>query len=140
MRADNSTHVILAAKQRHELTRAKAIKALRELSRAGEPVGFATVAERAGVSRSWLYTQPDIKVEIDKIRATTARSPKTPLPARQRGSDTSLLHRLEIANRRIRELNDENQRLRRQLTHALGDNRHRGARGGPDAGEHVALR
>ncbi len=41
-----------AAARRHELTRSKAIQALRELDRAGVPVTFAGVAQAAGVSRS----------------------------------------------------------------------------------------
>jgi Family of unknown function (DUF6262) len=132
MRADNSAHVITAAKRRHELTRAKAIKAIRDLARTGDPVDFPTVATRAQVSRSWLYTQPDIKAEIQKLRDLAARPPQAPIPARQRSSDTSLLRRLEIATNRIRELTEENQRLRRQLAQALGDHR---------AGtSHVALR
>jgi hypothetical protein len=36
-----------AASRRHELTRAKAIQALRELDRAGTPVTFAGVAQAA---------------------------------------------------------------------------------------------
>ena len=44
-----------AAARRHELTRARAIQALRELDRAGTPVTFAGVAQAAGISRSWLY-------------------------------------------------------------------------------------
>ena len=123
MRADNSAHVITAAKQRHELTRAKAIKAIRELAHSGEPVDFPTVAARAQVSRSWLYTQPDIKTEIQKLRDLGARTPRARIPARQRSSDASLLRRLEIANNRIRELTEDNQRLRRQLAQALGHNR-----------------
>jgi len=46
-----------AAAGRHVLTRSKAIQALRELDRAGAPVTFAGVAQAAGISRSWLYTQ-----------------------------------------------------------------------------------
>ena len=56
-----------AAARRHELTRAKAIQALRELDRAGAPVTFAGVASTAGVSRSWLYTQPDISGQIRRL-------------------------------------------------------------------------
>jgi len=123
MRADNSAHVITAAKQRHEFTRAKAIKAIRELAQTGEPVDFPTVAARAQVSRSWLYTQPDIKTEIQKLRSLAARTPQAPIPARQRTTDASLLRRLEIANNRIRELTEDNQRLRRQLAQALGHTR-----------------
>jgi hypothetical protein len=40
MRPDNIAPLIAAAHQRHELTRAKAIKALRELDYAGTPVTF----------------------------------------------------------------------------------------------------
>jgi len=36
-----------AAARRHELTRAKAVQALRELDRAGAPVTFAAVAQAA---------------------------------------------------------------------------------------------
>jgi hypothetical protein len=39
-----------AAARRHELTRAKAIQALRELDRARTPVTFAGVAHAAGFS------------------------------------------------------------------------------------------
>lgn len=123
MRADNSEHVITAAKRRHQLTRAKAIKAIRELAKTGEPVDFPTVAARAQVSRSWLYTQPDIKTEIQQLRDLASRSRPTTIPARQRSSDASLLRRLEIASNRIRELTEDNQRLRRQLAEALGANR-----------------
>jgi hypothetical protein len=120
MRADNTTHLITAAQRRHELTRAKAIQALRELDQAGTPVTFETVAHTAQVSRSWLYTQPDIKDEIHRLRALGNRTPNTPTPSRQRTTESSLLRRLEIANNRNRELTEENQRLRRQLERALG--------------------
>ncbi len=68
MRANNSIHIVTAAKQRHEFTRAKAIAALHELDRAGARISFEAVADRARVSRSWLYTQPDIKDEITRLR------------------------------------------------------------------------
>jgi hypothetical protein len=123
MRADNSAHMISAAKRRHELTRAKAIRALRELDHTGAPVTFEAVARAAGVSRSWLYAQPEIKTDIQRLRDLGARSPHTPIPARQRSSDASLLRRLEIANNRIRELTADNQRLHRQLAQVLGHNR-----------------
>ena len=57
-----------AATQRHELTRARAIRALHELDRAGVPVTFAGVSRAAGVSRSWLYTQPGISSQIRRLR------------------------------------------------------------------------
>ena len=132
MRADNTAHLITAAKQRHEYTRAKAIRTLRELDQSGTPVTFETVARHAEISRSWLYTQPDIKAEIERLRAQANQAPRQPIPTRQRITESSLLRRLEIANNRNRELAAENQRLRRQLEHALGQLRTPGQPRTPD--------
>jgi len=123
MHPDNTAPIIAAARQRHELTRAKAIQALRELDRAGTPVTFQTVAATALVSRSWLYSQPDIRAEIQRLRDATRRAPSPPVPAGQRASDSSLRVRLEAALERNRTLSEENQRLRRQLGQALGERR-----------------
>jgi hypothetical protein len=131
MRADNSHHIVQAARRRRELTRAKAIQALRTLDAAGEPVTFETVARTAGVSRSWLYAQPDIRTEIDQLRTATRRAPATPVPARQRASDASLLRRLEAATQRNRNLTEENRKLREQLAQALGQQRATGTRDTP---------
>ncbi|WP_433521473.1 DUF6262 family protein [Nocardia pseudovaccinii] len=124
MRADNSAAIVIAAHRRRELTRAKAIQALRELERTGAPVTFQSVATAAAVSRSWLYNQPDIRIEIERLRPLTSRTTSAEIPASQRISESSILTRLNAALQRNRELAEENQRLRRQLAHALGDQRH----------------
>jgi hypothetical protein len=123
MRADNTRHILAAARQRHELTRAKAIQALRTLDAEGSPVTFEAVAQAAAVSRSWLYAQPDVRAEIERLRDACRRATATPIPARQRSSDPSLLRRLEAATQRIRQLAEENRRLRDQLARALGEQR-----------------
>jgi hypothetical protein len=123
MPADNTAHLITAARRRRELTRAKAVRALRELGHAATPVTFEAVARKAGVSRSWLYAQPDICAEIQHLRDATARAPARTVPARQHASHASLLARLETALARNRELTSENQRLRRELAYALGERR-----------------
>jgi len=91
MRADNTAHLIAAASRRHELARSKAIRAIRELDAAAATVTFESVARTAGVSRSWLYTQPDIRAEVLRLREHGRRAPGTPVPARHRSSDASLL-------------------------------------------------
>lgn len=126
MRADNSIHLATAARQRHEHARAKTIAAMHELDRTGTALTFESVARHAGVSRSWIYTQTDLTDEIRRLRAQRRPQPSTPVPTQQRASDDSLRRRLEIAHRRNRELADENQRLRRQLACALGQNRDNG--------------
>ena len=124
-----------AATRRHELTRAKAVQALRELDRAGTPVTFARVAEAAGISRSWLYTQPDISSQIRRLRQkTNAVGSADGIPAAQRATDASLRARLATALERNKQLADENARLRRQLARALGDQRSSRTRSGNDQG------
>jgi hypothetical protein len=123
MRANNSIHLVIAARQRHEHARAKAIAAMHELDRAGATLTFEAIARHAGVSRSWIYTQTDLKDEVRRLRDQRRTQPSTPTPTRQRASDDSLRMRLEISNRRNRELAEENQRLRRQLACALGQRR-----------------
>jgi hypothetical protein len=94
MRPDNTAPLIDAARRRHELTRAKAIRALRELDHAGTPVTFAAIAGAAGISRSWLYAQADIRDQIQRLRDTTQRAPAPAIPASQRATEASLLRRL----------------------------------------------
>ncbi|MDT5055218.1 MAG: hypothetical protein QOJ56_2821 [Mycobacterium sp.] len=133
MRADNTIHLKAAAARRHQHTRARAIAAMHELDRTSGALTFDSVARHAGVSRSWIYTQPDIKDEIHRLRAQQHRAP---IPSSQRASDSSLRQRLELAATRNRELADENQRLRRQLAHALGQLR---AAGQPTAGPQAII-
>ena len=122
-----------AAARRHELTRARAVQALRELERAGGPVTFARVAREAGISRSWLYTQPDISSQIRRLRGKTDGAGFAgAIPASQRATDASLRARLAAALDRNKQLADENARLRRQLARALGDQRSARTRSGND--------
>ena len=124
-----------SATRRHELTRSRAVQALRELDRAGTPVTFAKVAQAAGVSRSWLYTQPDISNQIRRLRQKTNDAGSGgAIPVGQRSTDASLRARLTAALDRNKHLADENARLRRQLARALGDQRFAGIRSGNDQG------
>jgi len=124
-----------AAARRHELTRSRAVHALRELDRAGTPVTFAGVAQAAGISRSWPYTQPDISDQIRGMREKTHGAVFAgAVPAGQRSTDASLRARLAAALDRNRQLADENARLRRQLARALGDQRSSRTRSGNDQG------
>jgi hypothetical protein len=128
----DATPLAIAAARRHELTRARAIHALREIDRAGTPVTFAAVAAAAGISRSWLYTQPDLASHIQQLRARTSRAAATTIPAAQRSGEASLRARLSVTLQRNQALADENARLRRQLARALGDQRATRTRSGND--------
>jgi|SRR5215470_10893727 len=124
MRADNSHHVVQAAQRRAEQTRQRAVTALRRMDATGQRVTFDAVSRAAGVSRSWLYAQDDLRAEIERLRQ---RNPATPPalapPQRQRASAPSLLRRLEAATAHIRRLEADNQQLRDALARALGERR-----------------
>lgn len=132
MRPDPAAPLAEAAARRHELTRAKAIQALRELDRAGKPVTFAAVASAAGISRSWLYTQPDIRSQVQRLRGSGSPGTAGAVPVGQRATVSSLRARLATALQRNQALAEENARLRRQLARALGDQRSSQTRSGND--------
>ena len=85
----------------------------------------------AGISRSWLYTQPDIRDQIRQLRGT--RSPR-PRPARSPPASGQPTPRCApgspAALQRNQQLAEENARLRRQLARALGDQRSTRTRSG----------
>src|SRR5680860_1802361 len=112
MRADNSRHLIAAAQQRAKQTRTRALRALRRLDDTGTAVTFEAVAREAGVSRSWLYSQADLRAEIQALRVRTRPSSSAQLtPRRQAATDGSLLRRLEAATERMRQLEEDNRQL-----------------------------
>ncbi|MFF1788048.1 DUF6262 family protein [Kitasatospora sp. NPDC058243] len=124
MPADNSHLIVDAARRRAASTRRRATSALRRMDATGTVITFEAVAREAGVSRSWLYNQPDLRTEIERLRARHRPAPAArPVPDRQRASDASLLRRLEAAIERNRQLESENRELREALTLALGERR-----------------
>ncbi len=123
MRADNSHHLLAAAQRRSQDAHRRATTALRRMDNAGAAITFDAVAREAGVSRSWLYSQPDLRGVIERLRDRQRPASGRGLPDRQRGTDASLLRRLELAAQRVRELEQDNKRLRRALAEALGERR-----------------
>jgi hypothetical protein len=108
-----------AAQARHEATLRRAITALQRLARRGEPVTFRRLAETAGVSRSWLYRQPQLREEITRLRDASAGRPGN-LPSAERATTDSLRQQLRTYRDEITRLRTENQELRDQLARHLG--------------------
>lgn len=129
MPADNTAHLRAAARERAERTLARAAEAMERLAAEGQPMSVARVAAAARVSRSWLYTQPQL---LERIAALADRRPparREATPAPERASTASLRRRLELAHQRIGQLTDENKRLREELERAYGQLRAEGAIG-----------
>lgn len=120
-----SPPLIAAAQKRSQDTHRRAIEALRRCDAAGAPVTFTGIARAAGVSRSWLYRQPDLRREIDHLRATRAATP-APVPAAHRASTESNRQRLEATLDEIQRLKTENQQLREEVARRYGQRRANG--------------
>lgn len=123
MRADNIHHLTEAARRRAQATRRRAIAALRRMDTRGLPVTIDALAREASVSRSWIYSQPDLRAEAERLRDRLRPAAGKAVPDRQRASDASLRRRVEVATQRIRELETDNKRLRDALAEALGEQR-----------------
>ena len=107
--SSNRTALVASAQQRSQETRHRAIDALRRLDTDGDGdnVTFTSVANAANVSRSWLYRQPDLRAEIDRLR--NSRTATAAVPSAQRASTDSLKRRLEDTLDEIQRLKAENQ-------------------------------
>jgi hypothetical protein len=121
MRPDNRAHLAATARQRSQLTRRRAEEAVRQLDRAGRPVTFVSVAREASVSRSWLYRQPQLRAEINKLRTSIPAA--IPIPTAQRASIESSRRRREAMLDEIHRLKAENRELRAEVARRLGHER-----------------
>jgi hypothetical protein len=110
-----------AAAKRRAAARQRAEVALRELGAAGTPVTFQAIARRAGVSRQWLYEQPELRAEIERLRDDRSQAPAR--RAHERASEASLRQRVETLLVENRCLRREIGELRAELAIAYGQRR-----------------
>jgi hypothetical protein len=127
MRADNTHHLRQAVKRRQRNTRQRAVDALTELQQQNLPISVAGLARRANVTRSWIYSQPDLLAAIHNHQP-----PTTTAAARTSATDESWKRRLELAHDRIHDLANEVRLLRNQLARAHGQLRQQHTAAGPD--------
>lgn len=116
------THLHAATLRRATDTRARARATLRRLNQQGATINYVTVAEAAGVSRSLLYRDPELRAEINRLRnrALTA-TPRQPAAERMSQASRDELH--ATLRHEVTELRRENQALRTRLAATLGDQR-----------------
>ena len=120
MSADEARRPLADAAARRTLDAEQRVRgALRELDRQGAAITFAGVAQRAQVSRAFLYQHPALRSQIEALRAAWAAGPSG-LPRRQRASDASLRARLRAALDEGQRQREEIARLREELAVAHG--------------------
>jgi hypothetical protein len=118
MPADPAHRLAQHARQRHERTLQRAHEELAALADSGDPITIARLATQAGVSRSWIYTQPELRERIEQLQKTAPGGRDT--GGAHGASDESLRRRLNLAHQRITQLRNENQQLRDALARAHG--------------------
>jgi hypothetical protein len=121
--ADNTRHLARAAAARHDAADQRARDAIEHLDRDGTAISFTSVAHTAGVSRGWLYQQPDLRDAIINLRTVHRRADSPPTPGAQRATTESLRQRLDAARDEITHLRTDNATLRDQLARSLGQQR-----------------
>lgn len=113
--------MVAEARDRRVVRRRRAIDALRQLHAGGEEVSFAAVARAGGVSRAWLYRDPQLRAEIDRCR--TGRQPsRIPLrrPVAEQPSHESLRELGASLQAELNTLREENRRFREALARKVG--------------------
>jgi hypothetical protein len=122
MPPDQAAALAAAAQRKRDRALERAHAAIRDLDRRGETITFQAVARRAGVSRQWLYTQSELRAEIELLRARDpSAAPR--VPDAERAREASLRQRnttLLAENHRLR---DQIAELKTELAIAYGQRR-----------------
>ena len=113
-RTDCTAVLTQANARRHDAALAAAHHAIEQLGRDGQSVSFGAVAHAAGVSRAWLYRQPEIRRLVEHLRCNGRALTGQPAGV------ASLRQRLDNARAEITQLRAENHALRDQLARHLG--------------------
>ncbi|MEV6319342.1 DUF6262 family protein [Streptomyces sp. NPDC051776] len=116
--ADNTRFLIEASKTWSKQARERAEEAVKAAARRNERSTVVGLANAAGVSRSWLYTQTDL---ISAINQLQQRVPAPRRNGRHSASETSLQRRLETTLERNRQLRQQVADLTRKLETAHGE-------------------
>jgi small-conductance mechanosensitive channel len=111
-----------AARARHVESLRRVQAAMESLRRRGDPITFRGLAQAAGVSRSWLYSQPDLRAQVERLRQNK-RVSRPRNPNVQRATIESLRQQLQAYREEIARLRAENQDLTDRLARRLGDER-----------------
>lgn len=117
----NTSGLEAHAQQKRESALKRTEEAISRLQSEKRPVNFKTVSEESGVSRTWLYKEPEIKAKIDEIKnqkTNKSRNNKSVfVNSNNQPIDTSQINELKT---KVRKLETENYALRNHLEVVYG--------------------
>lgn len=102
------------AEEKTKITLEKVNKAIRELSLNGEKINFNSVAIASGVSKTFLYNNKDIKERIEDLRqkqVSKEMNQKAKYDKTAKSKDIIIMAK----DKKIKELEEENKKLKEQL-------------------------
>lgn len=100
-----------AQKKRQEAIE-RAEQGIKQLIKEGKPINFEAVAAVSGVSKAWLYKEPDLKTRIQQLRV---QGTKKNVPPAQKSLDSSKNAIIATLKERIKRLEQKNCELGKQL-------------------------
>jgi len=117
----NTTGITAHAQARREQKRKGVEDAITTLLREQKPINFNTVAKAATVSKAYLYSQPELRERIEALRQQEAEQMVRERVRSSTGKTDASRDLVILAkDRRIKELEAENRKLKLQLKGALG--------------------
>lgn len=100
------------AQRKRKETFDKVEQGIQKLIKEKRVINFNTVADASGVSKAWLYKEPEIKARIEHLRQNHSKSQK--VPAKQKTSDASKDAIIKTLKERLKKVEAENRGLRDQ--------------------------
>ncbi|MGH3098876.1 MAG: DUF6262 family protein [Streptosporangiales bacterium] len=119
-RAQRIAVLTAAAKNKSQAKTKAAEQAIRALVKRGQPVTFQAVQREAGVSHAFLYSHPELRGRIERLRAQARPAASPPDPA---DAESSLVLALTTQIEQLkRQHRQELQAVRAALEQAHGEN------------------
>ncbi len=107
------------AEHRKAQTAKKVDEAIQRLVKNKDRINFNSVAEEASVSKAYLYTNQEIRQRIENLRKQQEGLPSARQVKREM-TDASKDAVIAAKNKKIKELEDENKRLKEELQKLRG--------------------
>lgn len=107
-----------AAQSKRSNTLLKVTTVINIMKEKNLPINFGSVSKLSGVSKTWLYKQPELKLEISQIRVRSGTIERVIDQRKSIGKMESTLLSLKARNKKLREII---KKLRRQVEVVYGE-------------------
>lgn len=117
----NTDAIVKMAQEKSQKTVERVEQTISKLVVEGKQVNFNIISREADVSKSWLYSKPNIRKRIEDLRGRQISSAKVKKKSTKNRSEASKDAIIVAFKERIKELENENQQLKQQLQVLYGE-------------------